>query len=296
MLCNQCPRKCNIDRSINNGFCGTGEMFRVSRAAPHYWEEPCISGTKGSGTVFFSGCNLKCVFCQNYKISHDCFGTEITEDNLLRIFDNLIDLGVHNINLVTPSHYSVQLASALEKFRSPVPIVYNTSSYENIDTLKRLEGLIDIYLPDIKYYDDSVAVKYSKAQNYFKIASEAVLEMFRQVGSIKLNEEGIALKGVIVRHLVLPGNISQTTKIFSWVRENLPPETYISIMSQYTPYGPAKDIYPINRKLSGREYKIVKDKILSLGFENCYFQKLNSATESYIPDFNLEGVDLYKQK
>lgn len=292
MLCNNCPRNCNTDRNIHTGYCGVNENIKIARAAPHYWEEPCISGTKGSGTVFFSGCNLGCVFCQNQEISKKNFGLDITDKQLMQIFDNLIEKGVHNLNLVTPSHYIQKLASVLKEYKSPVPVVYNTSSYEKVENIKLLEGLVDIYLPDIKYYDNTVAAKYSKADDYFDYASEAVLEMYRQVGDLKLDENGIAKKGIIIRHLVLPGNISQAEKVFMWVADNLSASTYISVMRQYTPYGEAQNISPINRKLSAREYKIVKQKIEDLGFENIYFQAKESADENYIPNFNLEGVDL----
>lgn len=292
MKCSVCPRNCAADREKECGFCGVGDKIRVARAAPHYWEEPCLSGENGSGTVFFSGCNLGCVFCQNYEVSHSAYGMEVDEKHLMKIFDSLVDKGVHNINLVTPTHYVPMLAKVLKEYKSPVPIVYNSSGYEKAETLKMLEGLVDIYLPDIKYFDNAPAMKYSGAENYFEYASSAVLEMFRQVGSVELDENGLAKKGIIIRHLVLPGNISQAVKVFAWVRENLPSETYISVMRQYTPFGKAKEMPPINRKLSSREYAIVKEKILALGFENCYFQSKESAIESFIPNFNLEGVDL----
>ncbi len=292
MICSQCPRKCNIDRDNQIGFCGVNYKFKVARAAPHFWEEPCISGTKGSGTVFFSGCNLRCVFCQNNEISHAYFGKDISDIQLMRIFDNLIEKGVHNLNLVTPSHYAEQLSKVLYEYKSPVPVVYNTSSYESVETLKKLEGLVDIYLPDIKYFDSSVSLKYSKAADYFEVASKAVSEMYRQCGDIIIDENGVARKGIIIRHLALPGNLSQTEKVFTWVIENLSSKTYISVMSQYTPYGEAVNLKPINRPLSSREYAIIKNKILSLGFENCFFQSRKSSDEKFIPDFNLEGVDL----
>lgn len=292
MKCSVCPRECNAERKSEYGLCGVGESFKIARAAPHFWEEPCISGTRGSGTVFFSGCNLGCVYCQNYEVSHRAFGKEVSEKELMKIFDLLIEKGVHNLNLVTPTHYAPMLAKVLKEYQSPVPVVYNSSGYEKTETLKMLEGLIDIYLPDIKYFDSAPALKYSGAENYFELASAAVLEMFRQVGSIKTDENCIAQSGIIIRHMVLPGNISQAVKVFSWVSENLPPETYISVMRQYTPFGKAKEMPPINRKLSAREYAIVKDKILSLGFENCFFQSKESSTEEFIPNFNLEGVDL----
>ncbi len=290
--CSICPRECMAERKNESGACGVGEGFKVARAAPHFWEEPCISGINGSGTVFFSGCNLGCVYCQNYEVSHGAFGREVSEKELMKIFDSLIEKGVHNLNLVTPTHYAPMLAKVLKEYSSPVPIVYNSSGYEKAETLKMLEGLVDIYLPDIKYFDPAPALKYSGAQDYFEFASAAVLEMFRQVGSLKTDENGIAQSGIIIRYMVLPGNISQAVKVFSWVSENLPPETYISVMRQYTPFGKAKEMTPINRKLSAREYSIVKEKILSLGFENCFFQSKESSTEEFIPNFNLEGVDL----
>ncbi len=292
MKCSICPRNCGADRGVNTGICGAGDKIRIARAAPHYWEEPCLSGENGSGTVFFSGCNLGCVFCQNYDVSHRAYGAEVSDIQLMRTFDKLIEKGVHNLNLVTPSHYVPQLAKVLREYKSPVPIVYNSSGYEKAETLKMLEGLVDIYLPDIKYFDSAPALKYSGAADYFEYASSAVLEMHRQAGSVVLDGNGIAKKGLIIRHLVLPGNISQAVKVFEWVRDNLPEDTYVSVMRQYTPFGKAKEIPPVNRRLSSREYALVKQKILAMGFENCYFQSSESAKESFIPNFNLEGVDL----
>lgn len=292
MVCSICPRNCAVQRNIKTGVCGVSENFRVARAAPHFWEEPCLSGTKGSGTVFFSGCNLGCVYCQNQQVSHEAFGKDVSPDELKRIFDRLLERGVHNLNLVTPTHFVPMLAKVLAEYKSPVPVVYNSSGYEKAETLKMLEGLVDVYLPDIKYFDSAPALKYSGAADYFEYASKAILEMHRQVGSVELDENGIAQKGLIIRHMVLPGNISQAVKVFEWVSRNLPSDTYISVMRQYTPFGKAKDMPPINRKLSSREYSIVKAKILALGFENCNFQSGEAATESFIPNFNLEGVDL----
>ncbi len=292
MVCSICPRNCAVQRNIKTGVCGVSENFRVARAAPHFWEEPCLSGTKGSGTVFFSGCNLGCVYCQNQQVSHKAFGKDVSPDELKRIFDRLLESGVHNLNLVTPTHFVPMLAKVLAEYNSPVPVVYNSSGYEKAETLKMLEGLVDVYLPDIKYFDSAPALKYSGAADYFEYASKAILEMHRQVGGVELDENGIAKKGLIIRHMVLPGNISQAVKVFEWVSRNLPYDTYISVMRQYTPFGKAKDMPPINRKLSSREYSIVKAKILALGFENCNFQSGEAATESFIPNFNLEGVDL----
>ena len=287
-----CPRNCGADRSMQAGLCGVGDKIKVARAAPHFWEEPCLSGINGSGTVFFSGCNLGCVFCQNYDVSHRAFGKEVDSVQLMRIFDALIEKGVHNLNLVTPTHFVPMLAKVLREYNSPVPVVYNSAGYEKAETLKLLEGLVDIYLPDIKYFDSAPALKYSGAADYFENASQAVLEMHSQVGEVELDENGIAKKGLIIRHLVLPGNISQAVKVFEWVRDNLPVETYISVMRQYTPFGKAKEMPPVNRRLSSREYSIVKQKILAMGFENCFFQSGEAAEESFIPNFDLEGVDL----
>ena len=292
LRCNLCPRNCNADRSIQKGFCQSGNQIRISRAAPHYWEEPCISGTKGSGTVFFTGCSLKCVFCQNYEISHFDNGKNINHKELLNVFNNLIKKGVHNLNLVTPTHYTYEIVKALKEFNSPVPVVWNSSGYETVETLKMLEGLVDIYLPDIKFFDNSISLKYAGADNYFEYASSAVKEMFRQVGNLESDKNGIGQKGLLIRHLVLPGNISQTFRIFEYVVENFPKETAISIMRQYVPCGKAVDMPPINRKLSAKEYNLVKQKILSLGFENIYFQNAESAEKSFIPHFNNEGIDL----
>ncbi len=292
MNCTACPRGCNVDRDAGTGGCGVGNEYVVARAAPHYWEEPYISGEKGSGTVFFSGCNLRCVFCQNYEVSRAECGKAVSEKQLMRIFDSLVEKGVHNINLVTPTHYAPMLAETLRKYHSPVPIVYNSSGYESVETLKMLEGLVDIYLPDIKYFDSGPSAKYSGAQNYFEFASKAVLEMHRQVGDLDVGEDGTARKGLLIRHLVLPGNISQATKIFAWIAENLSEQTYVSLMRQYVPYGKAKEMPPLDRCLTDREYSIVKKKILALGFDNCCFQSKAAAEEKFIPDFALQGVDL----
>lgn len=292
MKCDICPRQCNIERNSSHGFCGCGDRIRIARAAPHFWEEPCISGTKGSGTVFFSGCNLRCVYCQNGKISASLFGKDISDTELMKVFDSLIEKGVHNLNLVTPTHFADRLSAILREYRSPVPVVYNSSGYEKVDTLKKLEGLVDIYLTDIKYFDSSVSAKYSKASDYFEFTSKAVTEMYRQVGNIVTDKDSIAVKGMLIRHLVLPGNVSQTKKIFDWVYDNFGNQVHVSLMRQYTPFGKAFEMPPINRKLSSREYMIAKNYLLSLGFENCYFQHKDSATEDFVPDFNLEGVDI----
>lgn len=289
--CRVCPRSCGVDRATDKrGFCSCGENIRIARAALHFWEEPCISGTNGSGAVFFSGCPLKCVFCQNEKISRGGFGREVTPLELMRIFDSLIEQGAHNINLVTPTHFAPQLKKILKEYKSTVPIVYNTSGYESVETLKSLEGLIDIYLPDLKYYDSTVSEKYSAAPDYFEYASKAVLEMSRQVSNLQTDGNDIAQRGLIIRHLILPGNVSQTLKLLNWISDNLSLQTTVSLMRQYTPYGKAKNIRPIDRPLSVREYKIALKAFTDLGFECGYVQRERCAQEKYIPEFNLKGV------
>lgn len=292
MLCNICPRHCNVDREKYNGYCLSGNIIRIARAAPHFWEEPCISGINGSGAVFFSGCNLRCVFCQNYDVSHCSYGQDISLDKLLKIFDSLVSKGVHNINLVTPTHYTPIIAKALLKFNSPVPVVWNSSGYESIESLKMLDGLVDIYLPDIKYYDSDVSLNYSAASDYFDVCSKAVSEMFRQVGLLKLDEKGIAKSGIIIRHLVLPGNVEQTFKIFEYIKDNYPLDIAVSLMRQYTPYGKALDMPPLNRKLSLKEYIVARNFVMKCGFNNIYIQQAESADTQFIPQFNLEGIDL----
>ena len=291
MRCSICPRACGADRGAGVGVCGVGAGYRIARAALHFWEEPCISGERGSGTVFFSGCNLGCVFCQNYEVSHAALGAPVGEDELLRLFDRLIAQGAHNLNLVTPTHYAPMLAKTLARFQSPVPVVWNSSAYEKVETLRLLDGLVDVYLPDLKYYDAAPAQKYSGAADYFPVASAAVLEMQRQVGALTLDAEGIARRGLLIRHLVLPGNVSQAEKVFAWVREALPAETAISLMRQYTPYGRAKAMPPLDRRLTSREYAIARRKVLDLGFERCYFQSKDAADENFIPTFSEKSVD-----
>lgn len=288
-ICNQCPRKCNIDRDSKTGICGVNSEYKIARAALHYWEEPCISGEEGSGTVFFSGCSLKCVFCQNSVISDGCFGKEISEERLIEIFKELEDSGADNINLVSPTQYVLQLADTLSKYKPGIPVVYNTGGYDCVESLKALDGLIDIYLTDMKYVSPSVSKKYSRAENYFEVCSKAVLEMRRQQPE-DIFENGLMKKGMIIRHLVLPGNISQGMKMLDWVDENLSNQTIISLMGQYMPCAKAADYPTINRKISKREYDTVILHAEKLGFENVYIQELDSSSQEYIPDFDLTGV------
>lgn len=288
MICNICPRKCNVDREKALGFCKSPSAFRVARASLHYWEEPCISGDNGSGTVFFSGCNLKCVFCQNLEISHINKGVEITDDRLIEIFESLVSQGANNINLVNPTHYANRLAEVLAKWNSPVPIVYNSSGYESVEALKKLDGLVDIYLPDFKYSRNDKALKYSRAEDYPEVVKSAIAEMKRQCPSYEFDNL-IMKKGVIIRHLVLPSNTNSSLEILDYLAENYS-DTYISIMAQYTPCGSLNNYPEINRKLTEREYDKVVSYALDLGLNNLFIQELSSANDSYIPDFDFTGI------
>lgn len=290
MVCNICPRKCNIDRNKQVGFCGMSDKIKIARAELHFWEEPCISGTNGSGTIFFSGCPLKCVYCQNNEISSGGFGKEISVSRLAEIFKELEEKGAHNINLVTPTHYSEQILDALKIYRPDIPIIYNCSGYESVETLKKFRDIVDIYLTDIKYFDGEVSKKYSKAENYFEAASCAVKEMISQQPENIFDENGIMKKGVIIRHLVLPLNVTQTKKILEWIKSELPDNVIISLMSQYLPVGKAYEYKEINRRLTTREYEKALDLFDKFGFVNGFMQELSSSKEDFIPPFNLEGV------
>ena len=289
--CTLCPRNCKADRTKAVGLCGTGDKIKVAKAYLHMWEEPCISGKNGSGTVFFSGCNLKCCFCQNYKISHKVYGREITAQRLSDIFLKLQEQGAENINLVSGSHFIPQIASALDlvKHKLAIPVVYNTGSYEKTETIKLLDGYIDIYLPDLKYFSSELSLKYSKAENYFDYASKAILEMHRQQPKLVFDGD-ILKKGIVVRHLMLPKCRHDSLKIIDWIYKNLPQKKYlISLMSQYTPSYKARFYPEINRRISTFEYNSVLEKILQHDI-NGYFQEKNSADEEYIPDFDLCGI------
>ncbi|MBO5141722.1 MAG: radical SAM protein [Clostridia bacterium] len=289
--CELCGFKCGIDRTKTSGVCKCGEAPKLALVSKHMWEEPCISGEEGSGTIFFSGCNFSCVFCQNYKISQENFGKEITDERLAEIFLEQQARGVNNINLVSPTPYVPNIIKALDIAKSKglnIPIVYNTNGYDSVQTIKMLEGYVDVYLPDLKYFDDEIAVKYSKCKNYFEIASDSIKEMIKQVGTPIFDENGIIKKGVIIRHLILPGNIMQTKKILKWIKENLPKDIYISIMAQYFPTYRAKEDEIINRKISKKEYDRVVD--LLSGFENGYIQELGEHEEEYVPEFDLSNI------
>lgn len=287
MICSICPRHCNVDRSVNLGFCQSPDNFRVARAALHFWEEPCISGKEGSGTVFFSGCNLKCVFCQNNEISAENKGVEISDDKLISIFENLISQGANNINLVNPTHYAKRLAKVLSRWKSPVPIVYNSSGYEEVETLKALDGLIDIYLPDLKYIRAEKAMRYSKAADYFEKASAALLEMRRQVED-KFDGD-IMKSGMIIRHLILPQNTNSSIAVLDFIKSNFP-ITFVSLMAQYTPCGDLSEFPEINRKITKREYEKVVNYAFDNSFDKLFIQELSSADKSFIPKFDFTGV------
>lgn len=290
MICDICPRKCSADRSKGTGVCGVKEGFKVARASKHFWEEPPVSGTKGSGTVFFSGCNLKCVYCQNYEISHGAYGKEISDKRLAEIFDELVESGVHNINLVNPTHYAERLAKVLKEYKSPIPVVYNSSGYESVETLRKLEGLIDIYLPDFKYIDSERSGKYSKAYDYPDVVIKALKEMKRQQNKDIFDENGIMQKGVIIRHLILPKNTNQSIRIISEIKEIFGTDTYLSLMSQYTPCGKTEDFTELGRKITKREYEKVISFAYESGFNNIFLQELTSSDKEFIPPFDLTGV------
>lgn len=288
MNCSICPRKCNADRSKALGFCRAPEKFKLARAALHYWEEPCISGKSGSGAVFFSGCNLRCAFCQNYEISRECKGVEVSEKRLMEIFESLIEQGAENINLVNPTHYSHMLAKLLSRWKSPVPIVYNSSGYESVESLKELEGIIDIYLPDLKYIRADRAKRYSNAENYFQVASAAIKEMRRQTED-SFDSNNMMKSGLIVRHLILPQNTNSSLEIIDWLCDNLP-DTYVSLMAQYVPCGDLSGLDEIKRTITKREYKKVVDYALSKNMSKVFIQELSSATSDFIPKFDFSGV------
>jgi putative pyruvate formate lyase activating enzyme len=275
------------------GFCGAGLGIKVARVSLHNWEEPCLSGENGSGTIFFSQCNLKCVFCQNYSISHKGIGKEITIERLAEIFIEQQERGAHNINLVTPTHFVPQIIEAIKLARSRglvLPMVYNSNGYESLETIKALKGYIDVYLPDLKYYDDKYAVRYSQAPSYFKTAANAIEEMFSQVGDAQFNENGLMTKGVIIRHLMLPGLLFDSKKVVDYVWRTFGHSVYVSIMNQYTPVNNA-DKYPeINKPLNQDHYESLIDYCLSLGIKNAFIQEEGTVSESFIPHFDLRGV------
>lgn len=312
--CTLCPRNCGADRSRQTGYCGQTQKLRIARAALHFWEEPCISGKTGSGTVFFSGCNLRCVFCQNRDIAIGQRGELISVEHLADIFLNLQSQGANNINLVTPAHYVPQIVQALRMAKKQgltIPVVYNTSSYENVETLRLLEGLVDIYLPDMKYSSAQLAARYSNAPDYFETAMAAITEMVRQVGEpVFADAEGNLLtaeqmnekcleqedadflmkKGVIVRHLVLPGQAEDSRAVLWELQQTFGDSVYVSIMNQYTPTRHFEDYTELNRRVTKEEYEEVLEFAVDIGMENVFVQEGDTAQESFIPAFDGEGV------
>ena len=286
--CNLCPRRCSVNRYQEKGFCGANNRIKLAYYSLHMWEEPVISGDNGSGTIFFSHCNLRCLYCQNKKISIDGYGKYITNKRLGEIMLELQDRGAHNINLVTPTHYVPQISSVLKKIKNKelkIPVVYNTSSYENIGTLMVMKNLVDIYLADLKYYDDSLGEKYSSCSNYFEVATMAIDEMYRQVGKFELDDNGMMKKGLIVRVLILPGHVHDAKEIINYLYKTYGDDIYISIMNQYTPVNKCK-YDNLNRKVSEDEYEEVINYALTIGVNNAFIQEGDTAEESFIPKFD----------
>lgn len=292
--CTVCPRNCGADRiSGKVGFCGAGTLPKVALVSAHQWEEPPISGTRGSGTVFFSHCNLRCVFCQNHDISQENFGAEISIERLTEIFLEQQSRGLHNINLVSASHFIPQIAEALENAKAQglsIPVVYNSNGYESLDGLRMLDGLVDVYLPDFKYWDDTLAVQYSKAPHYAETTAAAILEMRRQTKADIFDENGILRKGLILRHLVLPGHYKDSFRVLDWIRENLGKDAYVSLLNQYTPMYHATEFRNLSRRLTTFEYDKVTEYFLEIGLTNGFVQKRSAATSEYTPLFDLSGV------
>lgn len=289
MKCYCCPRMCGVDRSVETGVCGVGETPRVAKVYLHQWEEPCISVKNGSGTIFFSGCNLKCVYCQNYKISSEAYGKDITVQQLAELYKKLELMGADNINLVTPTHYVDAIVEALKIYRPNIPIVYNSSGYENMESLEKLKEWVDVYLVDFKYYDSEIARELSSAPNYPEIAKRVIAKM-REFQPNNIYEGERLVKGVIIRHLILPNHTEDSINILKWIKDNIN-EPCISLMGQYTPMHKANEHSDINRKLKPIEYKRVSNMMLKLGLTDGYMQELSSADESYTPTWDLEGID-----
>lgn len=291
-MCELCPRRCKVDRVKTLGFCGAGENLRVALVSLHKWEEPCLVGRNGAGTIFFSHCNLKCVYCQNFSINHEGYGAEISVGRLAEIFLEQQARGASNVELVTPTHYADKICSAIDLAKSRglnLPIVWNSNAYENLETLELLRGRVDIFLPDLKYFDDKPARTFSNAPNYFAIASAALKKMFELVGSPIFNGD-LMTRGLIVRHLVLPNFRRDAMKIVDWLHETFGDEIFISLMNQYTPIFRAGDFKKISRPLTTFEYQSVVDHAARLGIKNCFIQLGKTADKNFIPDFNLNGV------
>lgn len=288
-VCRLCPRDCGALRGeTGEGFCRMGALPRIARAAPHYDEEPVVSGARGSGAVFFSGCSLQCCFCQNYTLSHEGFGKEVGVERLREIYFELIEQGVHNINLVNPTHYAHAIRASLEG-GLPVPVVWNSGGYEKVETLRAMEGRVQVYLPDLKYVDADSAGRYSGAADYFRFAAPALKEMLRQVGPVELDDDGLIRRGMIVRHLILPGRAEESMRVLDFIRAELP-GAWVSLMAQYLPFGDSAGVDELGRRLNQEEYDRVAAHLLELGLEDGFIQELSSSDEKYIPRFDLSGV------
>lgn len=289
--CDLCPRECGgyRDDKTGGGFCGAKAVMEVARIAPHYGEEPCISGDKGSGAVFFSHCAMKCLFCQNFEISHQGFGKKITAEQLAEKFRELEKLGVHNINLVNGTHYIPQIRESLKLYKPKIPVIFNCGGYEKAESLKLLSGLVDVYLPDFKYADDEMALEYSGARNYRETAIKAIDEMLAQTGDLHFDENGMILSGTIIRHLVLPFGTKNSIAVLNIIKEHFGGKAFVSLMAQYTPFGKALSHKRLNRKITKREYQKVLDTLFDLELDG-YAQELESSGEEFIPSFDLTGV------
>ncbi len=285
--CEICPHKCKVNRTNNEiGRCKSKDTVKIGLYSTHNFEEPCISGKNGSGTIFFSNCNMNCIYCQNYEISQLGKGKEISIEKLAKIFLKQQENHVHNINLVSPTSYTYQIIEAIKiakKNGLNLPIIYNTNGYENVNTIKDLAGFVDVYLPDLKYAENNLGLQYSKVNNYFETATKAIEEMVKQVGTPKFNSQGIIQNGVIIRHLVLPNHIENSKKVLRWIKETLPNDIYVSIMAQYFPTYNAKYDDKINRKLSQLEWKEIEDYVQNIGIENGFIQELGEHEEEYVP-------------
>ena len=284
MPCMLCPRRCGVDRSVRPGFCGLGNEMRIARIAPHYWEEPPVSGQKGTGAVFFSGCTLRCVYCQNGEISHRNAGRLFSSAALSDALKRLTDLGVHTISLITGTPFVPQILETLDLWRPPLPLVWNSSGYETVETLRMLEGAVDVYLPDLKHWSARAARLCAGAPDYFETASAAIREMCRQTGPVQYDDNGIMRRGTLIRHLILPGLTSESMKLLTWIRDNLPPDTPVSLMRQYIPCNNVS-VPGLDRRVTEKEYRRVLDHMLALGLPG-FLQEPDSADRDFIPVFN----------
>ncbi len=295
MLCEMCPRRCRVDRVNRLGFCGAGENLRVALVSLHKWEEPCLIGANGAGTIFFSHCNLRCVYCQNFSISHGGFGAEVSIERLAEIFIEQQNRGAANVELVTPTHYSDKICAAIDIAKERglmLPIVWNSNAYENLETLENLRGRVDIFLPDLKYFDDEPAKIFSNAPNYFAVATAAIKKMFELVGTPKFDGNKMT-RGVIVRHLILPNHRHDAIKIIDWLYETFGDEIFISLMNQYTPIFRADEFKKISRALTTFEYQSVVEHAVNTGIKNCFIQVGKTADKNFIPNFNLDNVNRF---